>query len=166
MEDIVVCPILQTSTTMCPLTDCHYEYREERLVSDWSKQDADTRRALAEFERRLLHQEQGGRPGEVRGVRIGRNGTVSKEIEGDKAELYKIVGFGVSPANDNKPFAKVKLPHEETILFVDMGDTFKPLAAHKRKKIMKYGGNLPLDMASEVNRRCRMAVMAYLEQTV
>ena len=126
-----------------------YEERQKELIEWWKEEDREERKLIREQEERELHFYPEYKP---------RRSLFDRQIYLDNQPLYYVEAIGVSPFTF-KPFAKVRLASSYIRLFVDLGDTLKPLSKNKRRKALRYGKIRLTDEAQELISR---AVKHYL----
>jgi len=140
----------------CQIPEHHYEIYIERLIDDWIADDRVQSQAERQAERKLLHSQ-----AERRYPVAGQFNAVSKDIFFAQQPDYYFIGLGMSGLTF-KPFAKLRLPSSYLNLFVDLGDTLKGVSKSKRRKAIRYGKALPLEIEKQVDRLCNLAVRHYL----
>ncbi len=130
-----------------------YEKRINGLIKDWQADD----REQASFEwleeQRRIHS-LGERVLPLR----GRFSAVSRQIYHDAQPLYYMVGIGMSGIT-LRPFAKVRLASSYLNLHIDLLDSLKRMSKNKRHKIIRYGGNIPLEAERKVAALVQSAVL-------
>lgn len=120
------------------------------MIANWKDDD----RLLWLEERKALHALNESR------YRAGRFGSIGKEIFLASQPLFYIEGYGVSGVK-SEPFAKVKLSSSLLSLDIDLGDTFKRISKHKRRKAVRHGKSLPDSIEADVFRKVLLAVRDY-----
>ena len=73
---------------------------------------------------------------------------------------YYLDGLGISGLTF-KPFARIRIASSFVFLFVDLGDTLKGVSKSKRRKAIRYGKALPVNIQNEIHQLCRLAVRHY-----
>jgi len=140
----------------CLIPEHHYEIFIEDLITDWKEDDRQQRLAeLREGKKRLHRLDQRSYP------LHGRFSAVSSDIFHDNQPIFYPLGMGIN-ALTFKPFAKVRLGSSYVNLYVDLGDTLKPLSKSKRRKAIRYGKGLNGDIESQIYKLCELAVRHYL----
>jgi len=140
----------------CQIPEHHYEIYIETLIQDWIADDKAQRQAEWQAERQLLHSQ-----ADRRYPASGQFNAVSKDIFFAIQPDYYLIGLGISGLTF-KPFAKLRLPSSYLNLFVDLGDTLKGVSKSKRRKAIRYGKALPIEIQEQVDRLCNLAVRLYL----
>ena len=140
----------------CLIPEHHYEVYIEGLIADWKSDDRAQRSAQWREELKRLHS-----LAERRYPLRGQFSTISKDIFFSEQPLYYLLGLGMSGITF-KPFAKVRLASSYVNLYVDLGDTLKGVSKAKRRKAIRYGKALPLEVQREVEQAIRLAVRHYL----
>jgi hypothetical protein len=141
----------------CLIPEHHYELYIERVIGNWLADDRAQRQAEWQAERQTLH-----RQAERHYPIQGQFDAIAKDIFFADQPLYYYIGLGISGLTFT-PFAKVRLPSTYLSLFVDLGDTLKGVSKSKRRKAIRYGKALPVEIQSKVERLCYMAVRHYLD---
>ncbi len=141
----------------CAIPEHHYEVYIEGLIADWKADDRTTASALWQEERKLIHS-LGERHYPIR----GQFSNIAKDIYFAQQPLFYLLGLGVSGLTFT-PFAKVRVASSFVNLYVDLGDRLKGVSKNKRRKAIRYGKALPLELQREVEQVCRLAVRHYLE---
>jgi hypothetical protein len=73
---------------------------------------------------------------------------------------FYLDGLGISGLTF-KPFAKVRVSSSFVSLHVDLGNVLRRASKNGRRKAIRYGKALPLELQAEVNELCRQAVRHY-----
>lgn len=141
----------------CLIPEHHYQIFIEYLIADWKASDSEQRRALWLLEQRQMHS-LAERSYPIRGV----FNTISQDIFFSNQPSYYIQGLGISGLTF-KPFAKIRMASSFVVLFIDLGDSLKTISKAKRRKAIRYGKPLPLEIERGINSLCRLAVRHYLE---
>ncbi len=136
----------------CPIPEHHYEVYIERVIDDWKEEDKEDWKA----ERKAIHS-----LGERRYPIRGRFSTISKDIFFEKQPLYYLEALGMSGLT-LQPFAKVKIASSYFRLYIDLGDSLKATSKNKRRKAIRYGKPLPLEVEARVTELVTLAVKDYL----
>jgi hypothetical protein len=140
----------------CAIPEHHYEVYIEGLIGDWQAQDRATSSALWQEERKLLHS-----LAERRYPIRGQFNNISKDIYFAEQPLFYLLGLGISGLTFN-PFAKVRVASSFVNLYIDLGDRLRSVSKNKRRKAIRYGKALPLELQREVGQVIRLAVRHYL----
>ena len=140
----------------CLIPEHHYAVFIEYLIQDWRTDDRQAETAEWEFERHRMHS-----LAEPYRFARGRFGTISKEIFYSKQPSYYLVGVAMSGITLT-PFAKIRIANSYVNLYVDLGTALRKLSKSARRKAVRYGRPLPLEIQDEVNRACKEAVKHYL----
>jgi len=141
----------------CPIPEHYYETYIEGLIADWRADDRQKDTAEWQEERKRLHS-----LAERRYPLRGQFSAIAKDIYFAKQPLFYLLGMGVSGLTF-KPFAKVRLASSFVSLYVDLGNTLKGVSKAKRRKAIRYGKPLPLELQKKIERVCKLAVTHYLE---
>lgn len=142
----------------CLIPEHHYELYIETLIKDWVSQDKSDRAAEWRAEREAMHHTT------ERLTPVGeRFDGIAKDIYYDNQPLYYRVAMGISGLTLT-PFAKVKIPSSNMSIHVDLGDTLRSVSKNKRRKSLRYGRILPVDIQDRIERLCYLAVKQYLAE--
>ncbi|MBA7539431.1 hypothetical protein ES705_31710 [subsurface metagenome] len=133
-----------------------YELVSERVISSWKQEDRLQREADWLAERKRIHS-----LGERRYPLRGQFSAISQEIYHDSQPLFYLVGMGVSGLTF-RAFAQVRLSNSYVNLYVDLSDTLGKVSKSKRRKAVRYGKPLPLELQGEINKVCKLALDDYL----
>ena len=140
----------------CRIPEHHYQLFIEGLIDDWKSDDRAQRAQSWQAERKALHS-LAERP-----YNRGQFNAIGKDIYFANQPRFYIQGIGVNPATF-KPFAKVRLASSFVHLYVDLGDTRKPLSKKKRRKAIRYGKGLSGNIENQIYQLCCQAVKDYLK---
>jgi hypothetical protein len=140
----------------CPIPEHHYEIYIERLIGDWQSDDKAQRQAEWQAERRRLHT-----LADRRYPLHGQFNAVSRDIFLGEQPQYYLEGVAISGLT-LKPFAKVRLASSYVHLYIDLGDTLRGLSKARKRKAIRYGKALPVEIQREVDRLCNLAVRHFL----
>jgi hypothetical protein len=133
-----------------------YDVVEQNTIEGWRAEDRAKRDADWKAERAAMHRNAN------RSYPVGGQfDAIAKDEFFATQPLYYRVGMGFS-AVTLRPFAKVKLPSGVVELHVDIGDALKPVSKNARRKAIRYGRGLPLDVQSRIDHLCAEAVKRYL----
>lgn len=140
----------------CAIPEHHYEVYIEGLIGDWKAEDKATLSALWLEERKLLHS-----LAERRYPLRGQFSNIAKDIYFANQPLFYLLGLGISGLTFT-PFAKVRIASSYVNLYIDLGDRLRSVSKNKRRKAIRYGKALPLELQREVEQVIRLAVKHYL----
>ena len=143
--------------TACDIPEHYYEIYIEGLIADWKADDRAQREADWQGERKRLHS-----LAESRYPLRGQFSTISKDIFYAKQPQFYLLGLGISGLTF-RPFAKVRLSSSYVNLFVDLSNTLSMVSKAKRRKAIRYGKPLPLELQREIQQVCKLAIGHYLE---
>jgi len=141
----------------CPIPEHYYDVYIEGLISDWKADDRHQDTAEWQKERKRLHS-----LAERRYPLRGQFSNIAKDIFFSEQPLYYLLGLGISGLTF-QPFAKVRLASSYMFLYIDLGDRLKGVSKTKRRKAIRYGKALPLEVQREVEQVIRLAVRDYLQ---
>jgi len=136
----------------------HYEPYTEGVIRDWVADD----RAQAEAEWRALERAMHGLA-ERKPERGPFNATAKDAFYAQQPQYY-IEGLGVSGLTFTA-FVKVRLASSYVNLFVDIGKALRGVSKHRRRKAIRYGKALPLEVQEKVDEVCGQAVRHYLARS-
>jgi hypothetical protein len=137
----------------CGIPEHYYEVYIEGLIADWKAEDRQKDTADWREERKRLHS-----LAERRYPLRGQFSSIAKDIFFARQPLFYLLGLGISGLTF-KPFARVRLASSYVNLYVDLTDTLKGVSKAKRRKAIRYGKPLPLEIEGEIQRACELAVM-------
>ncbi len=143
---------LYTGMPLCK----EYDQRIKGLIAYWCADDRIAKRIEWELERIALHS-----LGERRYPIRGRFNNISADIWHDSQPVFSLEGLGMSGLTLT-PFARVKLSSSYMRLYIDLGNTLKHTSKNARRKAIRYGKSLPLEIEKKVNELIRLAVKDYL----
>lgn len=143
--------------TACHIPQHYYETYIEELISDWIADDRERIQAEWLEESKHLHS-----LGERRFPLRGQFSAIAKEIFYARQPQFYLLGLGMSGLTFT-PFAKVRLANSYINLYVDLSDTLGKVSKSKRRKAVRYGKPLPLELQGEINLVCKSAIDHYLE---
>ena len=141
----------------CTIPEHHYEIYIEGIISNWIADDKAQRQAEWQAEQRQLHH-----LGERRFPLEGRFNAISQEIFFGNQPQYYFEGLGISGLTLT-PFAKIRLASSYMHLHIYLGDTLKSVSKSKRRKAIRYGKALPVEIQRQINQIIRQAVRHYLD---
>ena len=143
--------------TNCPIPAHYYDIYIENLIADWKADDRREANDLWKAEQKQLHS-----LGERRTPLRGEFSAISRDISGaDKPQFY-LLGLGISGLTFT-PFAKVRLSSTYVNLYVELGDTLGKVSKSKRRKAIRYGKPLPLELDHQIRTICKSALDHFLE---
>jgi hypothetical protein len=132
-----------------------YELKLAEVIGDWIAEDkqakAYERKAIA----RLLHTIP-----EVGALR-GQFNAISRDIYHESQPTYFIECLGISGLTF-KPFAKVRIASSYVRLHVDLKAPLANVSKNRRRKYIRYGKGLPIEVQKEVELTCNKAIAHYL----
>ncbi|MBA7583360.1 hypothetical protein ES708_25302 [subsurface metagenome] len=91
----------------------------------------------------------------------GQFSAISQDIYHDSQPQFYLIGLGISGLTF-KAFAQVRLSSTYVNLYVDLSDTLGKVSKAKRRKAVRYGKPLPLELQGEINKVCKLALDDYL----
>ena len=138
--------------------ECHYELVASRLIREWSIEER--RQANAEWQR---EREQIHSLNEPREPVRGRFNGISRDILLSRQPAYYLEGLGISGLTF-KPFAKVRVSSSYMHLYIDIGDSLKPMSKNKRRKAIRHGKPLPARVQDRIDLMVNKAVRRYLDR--
>ncbi len=141
----------------CAIPSHHGEVYIERVIGNWIADDKAQRQAEWLVERRQLHN-----LNERRYPLRGQFNALAKDIFLDNQPQYYLIGIGISGLTF-RPFAMVKIASSYFQLHINLADTLRNLSKSKRRKAIRYGKALPIEIQQEVDRICNLAVRHYLK---
>jgi len=136
-----------------------YDLKCEQIIDIWQAEDRAQRQAEAKAERKALHS-----LGERRYPLRGQFSAIGKDVFYAEQPNHYLEGLGISGLTF-KPFAKVRIASSYMRLFVnvDLGNTLKGVSKSKRRKAIRYGKALPVQVQRRIEELCRLAVRQYLD---
>lgn len=143
--------------TACGIPAHYYEIYIEGLIADWKTDDRIQREADWLEESKRLHS-----LAESRYPLRGQFSAISKDIFYARQPMFYLLGLGISGLTFT-PFAKVRLSSSYVNLYVDLRDTLSKVSKAKRRKAVRYGKPLPLELQGEIQQVCKLAIEHYLE---
>ena len=138
--------------TNCPIPAHHYEIAIEHIIENWKEDD----RENWKLEQKAIHS-LGERKYPIR----GRFSNIAKDIFFDKQPLFYLEALGIDGLK-LQPFAKVRIPSSYFRLYIDLGDSLRSTSKHRRRKAIRYGKALPLEVEARVKELVTLAVKDYL----
>ena len=140
----------------CPIPQHHYEVFIEGVIRNWIADDKAQRQAEWEVERREIHS-----LSERRYPIKGQFNALAKDIYLSNQPQYYLEGLAISGVTFN-PFAKVRIASSFVHLYINLGNKLRNLSKSRRRKAIRYGKALPIEIQREVDRLCNLAVRHYL----
>ena len=140
----------------CPIPEHHYQVFIEGLIDDWKADDREQASLDWKAQRKAIHS-LAERKSPIR----GRFNTISKDIFYDRQPLYYLEALGISGLK-LQPFAKVKIASTYYHLYIDLGDSLRSTSKNRRRKAIRYGKALPLEVEARVKKLVTLAVRDYL----
>jgi hypothetical protein len=132
-----------------------YDLKLSEVIGDWIAEDkqakAYERKAIA----RLLHTIP-----EVGKLR-GQFNAISRDIYHESQPIYFIECLGISGLTF-KPFAKVRIASSYVRLHVDLKAPLANVSKNRKRKFIRYGKGLPIEVQREVELSCNQAIAHYL----
>ena len=132
-----------------------YDLRLTEVIGDWIAED---RQAKA-FERKAISRMLHLIP-EVGALR-GQFNAISRDIYHESQPTYFIECLGISGLTFN-PFAKVRIASSYTRLLVDLKAPLTSVSKNRKRKYIRYGKSLPIEVQREVELTCNKAIAHYL----
>ena len=140
----------------CPIPEHHYEVLIEGLIDDWKAEDREQATLDWKAESKAIHS-----LGERRLPIRGKFSNIAKDIFFDKQPLFYFEALGMDGLK-LQPFAKIKLASSYFHLYIDLGDSLKGTSKNRRRKAIRYGKALPLEVEARVKELVTLAVKDYL----
>ena len=138
--------------TNCPIPAHYYEIAIEHIIENWKEDD----RENWKLEQKAIHS-----LGERRYPIRGRFSNIAKDIFFDKQPLFYLEALGIDGLK-LQPFAKVRIASSYFRLYIDLGDSLRSTSKHRRRKAIRYGKALPLEVEARVKELITLAVKDYL----
>jgi hypothetical protein len=132
-----------------------YDLKLAEVIGDWIAED---RQAKA-FERKAISRMLHLIP-EVGALR-GQFNAISRDIYHESQPTYFIECLGISGLTFN-PFAKVRIASSYTRLLVDLKAPLTSVSKNRKRKYIRYGKGLPIEVQREVELTCNKAIAHYL----
>ena len=92
----------------------------------------------------------------------GQFNNIGKDIFYAKQPQFYLLGLGISGLTF-KPFAQVRIASSYVSLYVDLSDSLMSISKARRRKFVRYGKPIPLELQGKINQTCKLAVQHYLE---
>jgi hypothetical protein len=134
-----------------------YELKLREVIEDWIAEDKQARAYERKAISRLLH-----RIPEVGALR-GVFSAISRDIFFDSQPQYYIECLGISGLTF-KPFVKVRIASSYTRLLVDLKAPLSRVSKNRKRKFIRYGKGLPIDVQKDVELTCNRAIAHYLSK--
>lgn len=136
--------------------DNHYELAADRLIRAWQAEDRTQTGLEWKAELRAMHH-----LGETSTPLRGRFSNIARDIFAGKQPLYYLESLGMNGLTC-KPFARVKLASSYLRLYVNLGDSLRPVSKNKKRKAIRYGRPLPDSVGETIAKQVSLAVKDYL----
>jgi len=133
-----------------------YDLKCEEIIETWKAEDRAQRGAERKAEQRLIHS-----LGERRYPLRGQFSNIAQDIFFAEQPQHYLEGLGISGLTF-KPFAKVRIASSYMRLFVELGDSLKGVSKAKKRKAIRYGKALPVEVQKRIELACSLAVSHYL----
>jgi len=140
----------------CPIPSHYYEVVIEEVIRNWQLDDRAQRQAEWEAERIALHS-----LNERCYPTRGQFNALAKDIYLANQPHHFVIGLGISGVTF-RPFAKVRLASSYIHLHINLGNTLRKVSKTRRRKAIRYGKALPIEIQREVDRLINLAVRDYL----
>ncbi len=140
----------------CSIPEHHYELFIDALIDDWKEEDREAKRLDWITENKAMHS-----LGERSTPITGRFNNISMDIWHDKQPLFYLETLGMSGIK-LQPFARVKMSSSYLRLYVDLDNSLRGISKNKRRKAIRYGKALPLEVETRVLKLVSLAVRDYL----
>jgi hypothetical protein len=142
----------------CPYPHIHhFEKYVTGLAKDWISDDREAKSYLNKILKSQLHRIP------ERGSLRGTFNFVSRDIYFDSQPQYYIEALGVNGFTF-RPFAKIRLASSFMYLYVDIGEPLKGISKNKRRKAVRYGQSLPVEIQRQVQDICNRTIARYLSK--
>ena len=132
-----------------------YDLKLTEVIEDWVKEDKQAKAYERKAISRLLHTIP-----EVGKLR-GEFNAISRDIYHESQPTYFIECLGISGLTF-KPFAKVRIASTYTRLLVDLKAPLTSVSKNRKRKFIRYGKGLPIEVQREVELSCNQAIAHYL----
>jgi len=132
-----------------------YDLRLAEVIGDWIAEDKQAKAYERKAISRLLHTIP-----EVGKLR-GQFNAISRDIYHESQPTYFIECLGISGLTF-KPFAKVRIASTYTRLLVDLKAPLANVSKNRKRKFIRYGKGLPIEVQREVELSCNQAIAHYL----
>ena len=133
------------------------KYNLEAIISDWKAEDREAARLEWKRVQREIHS-----LGETRTPIRGRFSNIARDIWADKQPLFYLEAMGMD-ALKLRPFARVKVASSYFRLYVDLGDSLRPVSKNRKRKAIRYGKPLPPSVDQAIAQKIGRAVQDYLK---
>ncbi len=141
----------------CLIPEHHYEVYIEDVIDYWKAEDREQAKLDWIEESKALHS-----LGEISTtITGGRFNAISRDIFHDSQPLFYLEALGIDGLK-LQPFARVKLASSYLRLYIDLGDSLRGTSKNKRRKAIRYGKALPLEVEARVSKLVSLAVRDYL----
>jgi len=132
-----------------------YDLRLSEVIGDWIAEDKQAKAYERKAISRLLHTIP-----EVGKLR-GQFNAISRDIYHESQPTYFIECLGISGLTF-KPFAKVRIASSYTRLLVDLQAPLARVSKNRKRKFIRYGKGLPIEVEKQVELMCNRAIAHYL----
>ena len=132
-----------------------YDLKLTEVIEDWIREDKQAKAYERKAISRMLHLIP-----EVGKLR-GQFSAIGREIYLESQPQYYVECLGISGLTF-KPFAKVRIASTYTRLLVDLKAPLANVSKHRKRKFIRYGKGLPMEVAKEVELTCNRAIAHYL----
>jgi hypothetical protein len=95
------------------------------------------------------------------GALRGQFNAISRDIYFEGQPQYYLESLGVSGLTF-KPFAKIRIASSFARLHVDIAEPLKAVSKNKRRKAIRYGQTLPVEIQKQVEAICNRAIAHFL----
>jgi len=132
-----------------------YGLKLAEVIGDWIAEDRQAKAYERKAISRLLHT-----LSEVGALR-GQFNAISRDIYHESQPTYFIECLGISGLTFN-PFAKVRIASSYTRLLVYLKAPLTSVSKNRKRKYIRYGKGLPIEVQREVELTCNKAIAHYL----
>jgi hypothetical protein len=132
-----------------------YDLKLAEVIGDWIAEDKQAKAYERKAISRLLHTIP-----EVGALR-GQFNAISRDIYHESQPIYFIECLGISGLTFN-PFAKVRIASSYTRLLVDLKAPLTSVSKNRKRKFIRYGKGLPIEVQKDVELTCNRAIAHYL----
>lgn len=132
-----------------------YELKLAEVIGDWIAEDKQAKAYERKAISRMLHSIP-----EVGKLR-GQFNAISRDIYHESQPTYFIECLGISGLTFN-PFAKVRIASSYVRLHVDLKAPLANVSKNRKRKYLRYGKGLPIEVQKEVELTCNKAIAHYL----
>jgi hypothetical protein len=132
-----------------------YDLRLAEVIGDWIAEDKQAKAYERTAISRMLHSIP-----EVGKLR-GEFNAISRDIYHESQPIYFIECLGISGLTFN-PFAKVRIASSYVRLHVDLKAPLANVSKNRKRKYIRYGKGLPIEVQRDVELTCNKAIAHYL----